>query len=154
MLMATRVSTHELPDYGSPGDTSALGMGHMAAHFLGLCAAGRHIAVESTPLDAPLALLMERMTAHFGLFPTNKPTIEPTRTREIDERTHRIDKRTRDSTNEPEVRLVAPTAPKPAPLLRVRRRGGGGGVAAGVGLEPKKGDSPERPQAPLDGEAF
>jgi hypothetical protein len=74
----------------------------MVAHFLGLCAAIRYIGVKTVPLYAPLALLMERIAAHFGRFSTNKPTIEPTKTQESDERTQ-------GSANEPEVRIVAPS---------------------------------------------
>jgi hypothetical protein len=93
---------------------------------------------------------MVRITAHFGLFSTNEPAIEPTKTQKIDERTQDSDERTRDSANEPEVRVVAPMAPKPTPSLRSGRRGGPGGLVAGGGLEPEKGDSAERPWAPLD----
>ena len=85
------------------------------------------------------------MAAHFSLFSTNEPTIEPTKTQEIDERTQDSDERTRDFANEPEVRVVAPMAPKPAPLLRFVRPGGGGDLVPGGGVEPEKGDSPERP---------
>jgi hypothetical protein len=125
-------------------------MVHIAAHFLGLCTGIRSIDGKSVPLYAPLALLMEHIAAHFDHFSTNEPTIEPTKTQEIDERTQESDERTQDSANEPEVRLVAPTAPKPAPLLRFRHPGRRDSVAAGVGLEPEKSDSPERPRARLD----
>jgi hypothetical protein len=92
---------------------------------------------------------MERIAAHFGRFSTNEPTIEPTKTQESDERTQEIDERTRDSANEPEVRVVAPTAPEAAPMLRFGQPGGGGGLVASGGLEPEKGDSAERPRACL-----
>jgi hypothetical protein len=78
-------------------------MMRLAALFLGLCIAGRYIVVKSVPLDAPLTLLMERIAAHFGRFSTNEPTIEPTKTQEIDERTQDSDERTRVSATEPEV---------------------------------------------------
>jgi hypothetical protein len=68
----------------------------------------RTIGGESVPLYAPLAFLMERIAAHFGLFSTNEPTIEPTKTQGIDERTQEPDERTQESANEPEVRVVAP----------------------------------------------
>jgi hypothetical protein len=108
MFMATRVPTYKSPKHVPPGDTSAFEMGRIAAHFLGLCAAIRYIDRKSVPLYAPLALLMERIAAHFGRFSTNEPTIEPTKTQEIDERTQESDERTQDFANEPEVRLVAP----------------------------------------------
>ena len=117
-------------------------MCRMALHLLGLCAATRYIESKTVPLYAPLALLMERIAAHFGHFSTNEPTIEPTKTQGIDERTQ-------DSANEPEVRLVAPMASKAAPMLRFGQRGGCGGLVAGGGLEPEKGDSAERPRACL-----
>jgi hypothetical protein len=123
--MAIRMPTYKSAEHVPPDAPSAVGMVHLAAHFLGLCAAMRHIGMKSVPLYAPLALLMERIAAHFGCFSTNEPTIEPTKTQETDERTHRIDKRTQDSANEPEVRLVAPAGLKPAPLLRLGRPHGG-----------------------------
>jgi hypothetical protein len=89
----------------------------IAAHFLGLCSAGRHIGGKSEPLYAPLALLMERIAAHFGRFSTNEPTIEPTKTQEIDERTQQSDERTQESANEPKVQVVAPMALKRVPWL-------------------------------------
>jgi hypothetical protein len=64
---------------------------------------------------------MERIAAHFGRFSTNEPTIEPTKTQESDERTHRFDERTQDSANEPEVRLVAPGRLEPTQFLAFRR---------------------------------
>jgi hypothetical protein len=76
---------------------------------------------------------------------TNEPTIEPTKTQEIDERTQESDERTQESANEPKVRVVAPMALKRVPLLRFGHPGGGGDLVAGGALEPEKGDSPERP---------
>jgi hypothetical protein len=87
MLMATRVSTYKSAKDVPPGDASAFGMVHLAAHSLGLCAAIRYIDRKSAPLYAPLAFLMARIAAHFGRFSTNEPTIEPTKTQGIDERT-------------------------------------------------------------------
>jgi hypothetical protein len=98
----------QIRDHGSYSGTSSLGMCHRAAHFLGLCAAMRYIGGKTVPLYAPLALLMERIAAHFGRFSTKKPANEPTKTQGIDERTQESDERTRDSANEPEVRVVAP----------------------------------------------
>ena len=106
--MATRVPTYKSAKHVPPGDTSAFGTVHLAAHFLGLCAAISYIDRKSAPLYAPLALLMARIAAHFGRFSTNEPTIEPTKTQDIDERTQESDERTQDFANEPEVRLVAP----------------------------------------------
>jgi hypothetical protein len=111
--MTLRVPTYNFAKHVAPGGTSAREMVRLAAPFLGLCAAWRHIGMKTVPLYAPLALLMERIAAHFGRFSTNEPTIEPTKTQEIDERTQESDERTRDSANEPEVRLVAPAAPNP-----------------------------------------
>jgi hypothetical protein len=121
MVMATRVSTYKSAKHVPPGDTSAFGMGRIAAHFLGLCAAIRYIDRKSVPLYAPLAFLMARIAAHFGRFSTNEPTIEPTKTQEIDERTQDSDERTRDFANEPEVRLVAPRSKKWFGISQVRR---------------------------------
>jgi hypothetical protein len=58
MLMATRVSAYNFAKHVPLYDTSALGMVRLAAHFLGLCVAGRHIGGKSVPLDAPLAFVM------------------------------------------------------------------------------------------------
>ena len=153
MLMATHVPTHELADLGSYGGTSAFGMGHMAAHFLGLCAVRRHIGGKTMPLYAPLALLMEHRTAHFGLFSTNEPAIEPTKTQGIDERTQEADERTQDSANEPEVRVVAPGRPKAAQLARFRRFVSPTSGARRKALNPRKGVYPERPRTAVDGKA-
>jgi hypothetical protein len=95
--MPTRLPTYKSAKHVPPGDTSAFGMGRMAAHFLGLCAAIRYIDRKSAPLYAPLAFFMARIAAHFGLFSTNEPTIEPTKTQESDERTQDFDERTRQS---------------------------------------------------------
>jgi hypothetical protein len=105
--MATRVSTYELAKHVPPGGTSALGMVRLVTHFLGLCSAGRHIGAKSVPLYAPLVIVMLRIAAHFSLFSTNEPTIEPTKTQEIDERTQDSDERTQAFANEPEVQVVA-----------------------------------------------
>jgi hypothetical protein len=147
--MINHLSTHNSWTHVSYSGASRLGMAHIAAHFLGLCAAIRYIDGKSVPLDAPLALFMERIAAHFGRFSTNEPTIEPTKTQGIDERTQQSNERTQDSANEPEVRLVAPMAQKPVPLLRSGRPGGRGGAVTVVGLEPEKGDSAERPHPGL-----
>jgi hypothetical protein len=109
--------TYKSAEHVPPDAPSALGMRRIAAHFLGLCSAGRHIGAKTVPLYAPLALLMERIAAHFGRFSTNEPTNEPTKTQGIDERTQESDERTQDSANEPKVRLVAPMGTKAAPLL-------------------------------------
>jgi hypothetical protein len=144
--MTTRVPTYKSAKHVPPDAPSALGMCRIAAHFLGLCSAGRHIGGKTVPLYAPLAMLMERIAAHFGLFSTNEPTIEPTKTQGIDERTRESDERTRNSANEPEVRLVAPQGPKAAPSLRFLDPSAGEGGPSARCLGPEKGDSPERPR--------
>jgi hypothetical protein len=120
-------------------------MVHLAAQFPGLCAAGRHIGVKNVPPDAPLALLMERIAAHFGRFPTNEPTIEPTKTQESDERTQDSDERTQDSANEPKVRLVAPGDPRSRAIPGIPAIGTVDDRGRACRVEPERADSPERP---------
>jgi hypothetical protein len=121
---------------------SVFEMVHLAAHFLGLCAAIRHIGTKSAPLYAPLALLMERIAAHFSRFSTNEPTIEPTKTQEIDERT-------RDSANEPEVRLVAPGRLDAARFLAFRRSALSTIVVGRAVSNPRESTRPNDPEHPL-----
>jgi hypothetical protein len=47
----------------------------------------RTIGVKTVPLYAPVALLMAHESTLLALVATNEPTIEPTKTQEIDERT-------------------------------------------------------------------
>jgi hypothetical protein len=148
--METHRPTHESRDHGSYSGTSRLGMAHIAAHFLGLCAAMRTISGKSAPSDAPLALLMERIAAHFGCFSTNEPANEPTKTQGIDERTHQSDERTQDFANEPEARLVAPMGWKAARLLGSGRPRLAEGVARPSASNPRPANPPKDPKA-IDG---
>jgi hypothetical protein len=107
----------------------------------------RTIGGESVPLYAPLAFLMERIAAHFGLFSTNEPTIEPTKTQGIDERTQESDERTQDFANEPEVRVVAPMGRKAARLLGSGVPRLAEGVARPGASNPRPANPPKDPKA-------
>lgn len=112
--------------------TNAYGNSRVYLQFCETCAARRHIGPRNGSPGGTFSRVMRRPAAHLGRFSTNEPAIEPTKTQESDERTHGIEKRTRASANEPEVRVAAPAPSCPLGI---------NGMAPGLPLHSQPGSS-------------
>ena len=99
MLMDDCLSTNKLPKHVPPDVTSCAAMRYIGPIR---CAAIRHQFVIILTAICAISVAYAHESTLFGLFPTNEPTNEPTKTQEIDERTQESDKRTQAAANEPE----------------------------------------------------